>query len=105
MSTKVLTKRIIARPFPHEEAKRRVQRELQEAAQEAAVFRAEWEPLLDSIRMVAAVQTLEDLFPGMKLHPDRMVKRGGYWSVEEGVNDILGRFRNFWNSHSKTKGR
>lgn len=51
--------------------------------------------------MVAAVQTLEDLFPGIKLPPDRLVKRGGYWNVQEGVDDILGRLRDFWSSRSK----
>jgi hypothetical protein len=101
MATKMLAKPTVARPFPQEEVKRRLEQELQEAADEAAVFRSEWEPLLDSIRMVAAVQTLEDLFPGVKLPPDRLVKRGGYWNVGEGVEDILGRFRNFWNSRSK----
>lgn len=105
MATKMLTKPAVAKAFPHEEAKRRLEQNLREAADEAAVFRAEWEPLLDSIRMVAAVQELEDLFPGMKLPPDRMVKRGGYWTVQEGVTDILGRCRNYWNHHSKNKGR
>jgi hypothetical protein len=104
MATKMLTKPNVVRAFPLAEVKQRLEQELREAAEEATVFRAEWEPLLDSIRMVAAVQTLEDLFPGVKLPPDRLVKRGGCWSVEEGVNDILGRVRNFWDSRNKSKG-
>ena len=49
--------------FPAAEVRRRLQVEVQQAADESVVLRGGWEPVLDSLRMVSVVITLEDLFP------------------------------------------
>jgi hypothetical protein len=55
--------------------------------------------------MVSAVQTLEDLFPGMKLPPDKLVRKGGYWTVDEAVEDMFNRIHRYWTSRAQPKGR
>ena len=77
------------------EARRRLKLELQKIADEVTFLdpdRPEWKPLLDSRRVVGTVLVLEDLFP-YKLHPDRLVQKGGYDDVDVAVDDILRRHR------------
>ena len=106
MVSKSLTKPgVVDLIFPAEEVRRRLRQEAEEAAEESSVFRAEWVPLLDSLRMVSAVLTLEDLFPGMKIGPDKMVLKGGYWSVDEAVEDMFNRIQRYWNNRNQPKER
>ena len=49
--------------------------------------RHEWEPLLDSLSVVEVVIRLEKIL-GMKISPDKVVKKGGYMSVDEAVLGI-----------------
>ena len=58
--THTLTRRP-APAFPAEEVERRLRIELEKIADDAAVIRPEWEPLLDSHRVVGAVLVLEEL--------------------------------------------
>src|SRR6266545_628549 len=55
-----------ARAFPVAEVKRRLRIELQRVAADASVLRPEWEPLLDSQRVVGTVLAIEDLFPSCR---------------------------------------
>jgi acyl carrier protein len=90
------------RIFPATEVKRRLREHLQKIADEAAVLRPEWEPLLDSKRVVGVVLVLENLFP-FKIPPDKVVRKGGYNSVNDAVDDISGRVENFAADRSKSK--
>ena len=90
--------------FPAEEVKRRLQEELQPAAEDSTLLHAEWEPLLDSLQIVSAVMTLEDLF-SFKLPLDKLIRPGGYSSPGEVVEDILDGLRHQWDEHSKPKVR
>ena len=88
--TQTLTRRF-APAFPAEEIEHRLRIELEKIAADAAVIRPEWEPLLDSQRVVGTVLVLEELLPACKIPPDRVVRKGGYNSVDEAINDMLGR--------------
>lgn len=79
--------------FPAAELKRRLGKELVKIARDAAVLRADWEPLLDSKRVVGTVLLIEDLFPDCKIPPDKVVRRGGYRSVPEAITDMTERIR------------
>ena len=81
--------------FPSAEVEARLRCELEKAAAEGQVLRPDWEPSLDSLRMVSALATLEGLFD-FDLRPERIVRRGGYTSVEEGVEDMLEGLRSEW---------
>lgn len=105
MSAETLTKVAVVAPvFPAAEVKRRLQVELQKIADQGSVLRPEWEPLLDSKRVVGTVLVLEDLFP-FKIPPDKVVRKGGYDTVDEAINDMLDRIKKIWVEKSKPKVR
>ena len=90
--------------FPAAEVKYRLLEELQEIADEGSVLRPEWEPLLDSKRVVGTVLSLEDLFP-FKIPPDKVVRKGGYDSVGEAIRDMLSRLEKLWVERKHKKVR
>lgn len=105
MTTKTLTKTAAAAPaFPAAEVKQLLRPGLEKIAEESSVLRPEWEPLLDSKRVVGTVLVLEDLFP-FKVPPDKVVRKGGYNSVDEAIDDVLGRLEKLWAECSKPKVR
>ena len=96
MATATLTTTEVTAPvFPAAEVKRRLQPELQKIADQGSVIRPEWVPLLDSKRVVGAVLVLENLFP-FKVPPDRVVRKGGYNSVDDAMDDMLDRIKKIW---------
>lgn len=103
MAAETLAKTEIAAPgFPVAEVKRRLQVELQKIADQGTILRPEWEPLLDSKRVVGTVLVLEDLFP-FKIPPDRVVRKGGYETVDEAIDDMLVRIKSVWDAKNKLK--
>jgi hypothetical protein len=106
MATQTLTRTGTAAPaFPAAEVKRRLRAELQKIVEDASVLRPEWEPLLDSKRVVGTVLVIEDLFPSCKVPPDKVVRKGGYNSVDEALDDMLGRIERVVAERSKEKVR
>jgi hypothetical protein len=81
--------------FPLAEVQSRLRRELEEAEAESVILHPGWQPVLDSLRMVTAIATVESLFD-FKLPPEKVVKKGGYKSVDEGVSDMTNRIRKVW---------
>jgi hypothetical protein len=79
--------------FPAAELERRLRTELEKIAKQSSKLRAEWVPLLDSKRVVGTVLVIEDLFPGVKIPPDKVVRKSGYSSVDEAIEDVLGRIK------------
>lgn len=81
--------------FPGDEVRRRLRSELEKITAQGSVIRPEWRPLLDSKRVVGTVLVIEDLFP-FDIPPDKVVRKGGYQSVEEAENDMFNRIKNIW---------
>jgi hypothetical protein len=103
MANKALTAtKSTAKAFPAAEVKRRLRPELQKIADQSSVLRPEWEPLLDSKRVVGTVLVLEDMF-SFRVPPDRIVRKGGYNSVDEAVDDMLERVKEIWTERSKPR--
>jgi len=91
------------RVFPVREVEARLREELERARAESRVLKGEWEPALDSLRMVSVGLTLEDLF-NFELDAETLVRKGGYASVDEGLQDMTARARRVWdNHHAKEK--
>jgi len=91
--------------FPEKAIRDRLTPELQAIADEAELLRPDWEPLLDSKRVVSTVILIEELFD-FPLPPDKVIRKGGYNSVEESTNDIVNRLRGLWTANeSKTQKR
>ena len=86
--------------FPLAEVQARLRRELEEAEAESVILHPGWQPVLDSLRMVTAIATVEELFD-FKLPPEKVVKKGGYRSVDEGVSDMTNRIREVWTKRQK----
>ena len=92
--------------FPAADVRRRLQAEVQQAADESVILKGGWEPVLDSLRMVSVLVTLEDLFP-FRIHPEKVARRGGYTRVDEAVEDMferLGRQWSVWSNRNKAGG-
>jgi hypothetical protein len=89
--------------FPAAEVRRSLRPELQKIADDASVLRPEWEPLLDSKRVVGTVLVIENLFLSCKIPPDKVVRKGGYNSVDEALEDMLGRIERVVAERSKSK--
>jgi acyl carrier protein len=89
---------VASKPFPLAEVEARLRRELGKAASESDVLRGSWEPSLDSLRMVSVLVKLEDLLD-FDLRPEKVVRKGGYHSVEEGVDDMRNRLQILWKEH------
>lgn len=103
MVTETITAIEVAAPvFPVVEVTRRLRVELEKIAIVGSVLRPEWEPLLDSKRVVGTVLVLEDLFP-FKIPPDKVVRKGGYNSVDEATDDMLVRIKKIWVERSNPK--
>ncbi|MBL8792474.1 MAG: hypothetical protein JNM56_01075 [Planctomycetia bacterium] len=96
---------VAAPAFPGADVKRLLRVELQKIADEASVLRPEWEPLLDSKRVVGTVLVLEHLFPSFRIPPDKVVRKGGYNDVEEATEHIAGQLERLWAEHRKPKVR
>ncbi len=105
MATETLVKAEVAAPiFPVAEVKKRLLVELQKIADQGTILRPEWEPLLDSKRVVGTVLVLEGLF-SFKIPPDKVVRKGGYETVDVAINDMLVRIKKIWDEKSKPKVR
>ena len=91
--------------FPAAELRKRLHIRLQSIADDSSILRPdrpEWEPLLDSQRVVGTVVAIEDLFT-FRVSPDRVVKKGGYQDVEEAVDDMVGRIKVLWDKNQSRK--
>ena len=71
---------------------------------ECSALRLEWVPLLDSKRFVGTVLVLEGLLL-FKVPPERVVRRGGYSSVDEAPGDMLDRINKIGVEKGKPKVR
>jgi len=86
-------------------AESRLRAELEKIAKQASKLRPEWVPLLDSKRVVGTVLVIEDLFSGIKIPPDKVVRKGGYNSVDEAVEDMIGRIKRIVAERTKPEVR
>ena len=104
MATATLNAVDTATAFPSETVKERLRQELGDAARESEILRGTWDPMLDSLRVVSVLVSLEDLFD-FPIPPEQVVRRGGYSSVDEGVVDVSGNLQRLWDDHHKPKDR
>jgi hypothetical protein len=99
----VSTSQNAAPACPAAEVERRLRVELEKIAKQGSKLRPEWVPLLDSKRVVGTVLVIEDLFPGIKIPPDKVVRKGGYNCVDEAIKDMLERIKKVLSERSKPK--
>jgi acyl carrier protein len=90
--------------YPIADVENRLREGIREAAEEGADLRGEWEPLLDSLRMVSVLVSLEDLFD-FPLPPEKLVRRGGYTSEDDAFEHMSGQLRRLWDDNHRSGGR
>lgn len=91
--------------FPTKEVEQVLRESLEEVASDTELLRPdrpEWEPLLDSLRVVGVVVRLEKLLQ-MKIPPDRVVQKGGYMSVDEAIRGITSKTLELWMNRKPTR--
>lgn len=103
MSTVTTAEATPTKAFPLDALKKRLRKELKDAADESGVLHCDWDPVLDSLRVVSILLTVEDLFPGISLPPEKLIRPGGYRDVDEAVGDMVRRFQSLWNDHHKSR--
>lgn len=89
--------------FPLAALQERLRKELAGAADESDVLHGDWDPVLDSLRVVSILVGVEDLFPGIPLPPEKLIRPGGYRSIDDAVSDMSDRFESAWNNHHATR--
>lgn len=90
--------------YPIADVESRLREGIWEAAEEGADLRGEWEPLLDSLRMVSVLVSLEDRFD-FPLPPEKLVRRGGYTSEDDAFEHMSGQLRRLWDANHRSGGR
>ena len=89
--------------FPFQRVRELLHKELEEAEEESGTLHEGWEPVLDSLRIVTVVTALEDVFD-FALPPEKVIRKGGYASVDQGVDDMTENLRSLWEKHHKSGG-
>jgi acyl carrier protein len=89
--------------FPFERVRELLRKELEEAEEESSILHEGWEPVLDSLRMVTVVTALEGMF-NFALPPEKVIRKGGYASVGQGVDHMTDNLRRLWEKHHKSGG-
>jgi hypothetical protein len=91
--------------FPEIQVESLLRQSLEEVASDTVLLRPdrpEWEPLLDSQRVVGVVIQLERLL-NIKIPPDKVVQKGGYQSVNQAVRDIVSKVHELWINRKPTR--
>ena len=97
MSTTPFPARSIVRTeFPAAEVERRLRESVSRLGDDTSAMREPWEPVFDSLAVVNVVLVVEPALPGLKIAPEKVVRKGGYRSVDEAVLDITERLRREW---------
>ena len=61
-----------------------------------SAIREPWEPTFDSLAVVEVLVVIESVLPNLKIAPEKVVRKGGYMTVEEATNDITLRLQHEW---------
>lgn len=94
-----------AAQFPTTQVEQLLRQSLNDVADDTELLRPnrpEWEPLLDSQRVVGVVIQLERIL-NMKIAPDKAVQKGGYHSVDQAVRDIVSKVRELWTNRKPSR--
>ncbi|HAI14792.1 MAG TPA: hypothetical protein DCM28_24005 [Phycisphaerales bacterium] len=91
--------------FPREDVIVLIRTEMLDLEDENVILqddRGVWEPSIDSLDLVSVVLKIEELLE-CKLPPENIIRRGGYASVAEGVEDMASKIEAKWYKLQKSK--
>ena len=84
-----------ARAFPRTRVLEMLREELTELEDNARLLKGDWEPSIDSLQLVEVVLKIEKLI-GCRLRPEDIIRRGGYGSVDAGLDDMTSKIEARW---------
>lgn len=61
-------------------------------------MREPWEPDLDSLAIVDVILEIEEVVD-FDIPPEKVIRKGGYMTTDEAVQDIAGRLQRQWDRH------
>jgi acyl carrier protein len=96
MMTTPSTARSSVKTFPANEVETRLRVAITRLGEDTSAMREPWEPQFDSLAVVNVVLVVESVLPDLKISPEKVVRKGGYATVEDAVNDITNRLRLQW---------
>ena len=79
--------------FPAALVESRLRHAITQLGQDIAVMKEPWEPMFDSLAVVNIIFVVEPVLPGVKIAPEKVVRKGGYATVDDAVRDITERLR------------
>jgi hypothetical protein len=96
MATTPTTSRSSTKTFPAADVERKLRRAITRLGEDTSSMREPWEPTFDSLAVVNVISVVADDLPGLKIAPEKTVRKGGYPNVDEAVRDILDRLQRQW---------
>ena len=87
--------------FPTAQVKRCLREAIARLGEDTAAIREPWEPTFDSLAVVNVVLIVEPLLPDLKIAPEKVVRKGGYETVDEATKDITDRLQREWERHNR----
>lgn len=82
--------------FPSKEVRNRLRSELSQLEADTAAIRDEWEPTFDSLAVVNVICCIDEVVPGVELAPEKIVRKGGYSTIDEAVEHIVAGVERAW---------
>ena len=96
MATIPSTVRSTATAFPTVSVQDRLREVIARLGEDTSAMREPWEPMFDSLAVVSVILVVESELPGLPIAPEKVVRKGGYRTVDEAVDDITNRLRRQW---------
>jgi hypothetical protein len=90
------TTRSTTTPFPAAAVEQVLREAITGLGEDTAAIREPWEPTFDSLALVSVIHVVEPVLPGLKIAPEKVIRRGGYNSVDEAVQHITAGMRRMW---------
>jgi hypothetical protein len=89
--------------FPKTAVENSLRKALKQLEDDTSAMREPWEPTFDSLAVVNVILVLESVLPGLKIAPEKVVRKGGYETSEQALQDIVSRIERQWNQRRTEK--
>jgi hypothetical protein len=96
MATLSTTVRSTATVFPTAAVQSRLRDAITRLGEDTSAMREPWEPRFDSLAVVNIILVVESALPGFPIAPEKVVRKGGYETIDEAVDDITSRLQRQW---------
>ncbi len=90
------TARSTTTTFPAKAVADRLRNALIQLEADTTAIRDEWDPQFDSLAVVNIVCCIDEVIPGVPIAPEKIVRKGGYMSLDDAVRHILRGVEQAW---------